>query len=115
MRGFFVIAALACVVASMPAAASAAPATQAAKARACSAPLGPVDKRKHSTNLRVRYIRCPTGRLVARRCVFFTYGRSGRCKAAGRRWRCKSKRVGRHRSTQRCTSGRRVMSILWRN
>jgi hypothetical protein len=79
----------------------------------CAPPRGPGDLAIHSTDLRVTSITCAVGRKVALTCHKFTYGHSGTCSAASYRWRCTSTKPPGSKSTEKCLSSRRSMSITW--
>src|SRR5689334_620411 len=85
----------------------------ASAARACAPPRGPGDNFVHSSGLRVKGVSCATGRRVVLSCARFTYGRSGSCAAAHRKWYCTSTRPPGSESRQRCVSGSKVIRILW--
>jgi len=86
---------------------------QAATGRLCVPPRGPGDSAVHSSGLRVVGITCVVGRKVALACARLSYGRSGTCFAAGRRWHCTSTRPPGSQSFERCTSSWRWMHIRW--
>jgi hypothetical protein len=102
------VALVACLAAS-----SASAGVHASVTRMCVPPVGPGDKARHSVNLRVTNISCEAGRLVALACARFSYGHSGTCTAVGYRWRCTSTKPAGLASSEKCLSGRRVMSITW--
>jgi hypothetical protein len=79
----------------------------------CVPPRGPGDQARHSVNLRVTNIGCEAGRRVALACARYSYGHSGGCIAVGYRWRCMSTKPLGLASSEKCLSGRRVMSITW--
>jgi hypothetical protein len=85
----------------------------ASTGRFCDPPRGPGDSAVHSRNLRVTGITCATGRRVALSCHRFSYGHAGTCLAGGYRWRCTSTNPPGSESAERCSSGRRLMSIRW--
>jgi hypothetical protein len=78
----------------------------------CIPPRGPGDEARHSVNLRVTNFGCQAGRLVALACARYSYGHSGICIAVGYRWRCTSTKPP-GLASEKCLSGRRVMSITW--
>ena len=79
----------------------------------CRPPRGPGDKNVHSTDLVIHGISCATGRTVALSCWLYSYGHSGPCTAARRRWRCTSTNPGGSRSEEQCYAGRKSLTIVW--
>lgn len=91
---------------------AAASSAQASTGR-CRPPVGPGDSVIHFGYFHVANASCAVARRTAITCAPLSFGRSGSCTAAFRYWRCTSRAVGQVGSTERCVSGRQVVSWLW--
>lgn len=81
--------------------------------KTCAPPRGPNDRNVHSTPLLVHGLDCAAARGLALRCARFSYGRSGRCAASGKRWFCSSVRRPGSASDETCAFRRKSISITW--
>jgi hypothetical protein len=80
----------------------------------CRPPHGPGDNLIHSAHVRAQQVGCQTARIAILKCARFSYGSSGPCTAARRRWHCTSRRIPRSiSSSERCGSGHGVVRWIW--
>lgn len=82
-------------------------------ARACAPPEGPGDNAVHSGDVHAHGVSCGDARRLMIVCDRYSYGHAGDCAAVGRRWYCTSRSTGGTGSTEKCTSGRRIVRWIW--
>jgi hypothetical protein len=86
----------------------------ASSASTCRPPRGPFDHVVHTGGVHVQRVTCTKAREVILTCYRFSYGASGTCSAADRRWHCTSRKIGGSESTERCiAAGDRRVRWVW--